>query len=285
MAELTYTPSGQTIPAGGSGVDPSLLNVSLGGTRVLALWSAYQQVQALQQNLSLAQQYYNENVKDFNFWVSTYQGKMSSALTEGIQRPFYTTGNYTPQYGALDYQSAYVRGQSKASLIVDRAWFNARRNISKYNTGQGHRADVMYALKRLNAEFNGWNLGFRYEDNRKMMYDEQRHAHQAEILNLGIGATNAVRSGLATSVEALSEARSQKAGEFGALSNELSTFAGYMQQTQGIKDSQRASTKRQYGLATSQGSGAANNTGVSGGMNDRAASMFEGLALGNSGVV
>lgn len=204
----------------------------------------------LQSNLGLAQQYYTENAKDFTFWASTYQNKMAgtpaSALTESKNRLFYQGGNFTPQYGALDYTSSVGRGQSKASLKFDRDWFNTRRKISKYNVGVSHRIDYKFAMAKLNSEFEGWNLGFRYEDHRKMMYDEQRHAHQAQILNIGIGAGNAARIGLATSVQTLSESRSQRASMFGALSNGLGSYAGFNDATQGIKSSQN----RRFELAT-----------------------------------
>lgn len=157
------------------------------------MWSAYRQLQALEQNLTIATNYYNENHKDFAFWLAVYQGTMSSALTEAMSRHFYTDGTFTSQYGQLDYLSNTGRGQSRASLRIDREWQGARRRIGKYNVGLGKRIDYKYAVAKLNSELEGWNLGYRYEDHRKMVYDDQRHAHQAEILNLGIGATNAAR--------------------------------------------------------------------------------------------
>lgn len=241
MAKDTYTPSGQVAPTGGGDLSTALQAFNMGGTRVVALATALLQINALQDNLSLAQSYYNTNLQDFNFWLNTYggtspgSGRMGTALTEAMQRPFYTTGAFTPQYGALDYLASVGRGRAKAQEKTDKAWFQARRRVGRYNVGLGRRVDLKYALARLNSEFDGWNLGFRYEDNRKMTYDEQRHVHQAEILNLGISAGNAARAGLATSVKALSEARSQEAGQFGSISNGLSTFAGYMQQTQNMK--------------------------------------------------
>ena len=236
QSTVTYSGGGQTTaPFGSSSLDPSLLAIGQGGARVFAMWSAYRQLQALEQNLTIATNYYNENHKDFAFWLAVYQGTMSSALTEAMSRHFYTDGTFTSQYGQLDYLSNTGRGQSRASLRIDREWQGARRRIGKYNVGLGKRIDYKYAVAKLNSELEGWNLGYRYEDHRKMVYDDQRHAHQAEILNLGIGATNAARAGLATSVAALSEAKAQKAGQFGALSNGLSTFAGFQQQTQGMR--------------------------------------------------
>jgi len=242
MAELTpstvtYSGSGQTTsPIGSGALDPSVANLAMGGTRLWAIYSCYQQLQALKQNLTIAKNYYTTNKQDFDFWNTTYNPRMLLSLNEGMTRPYYTTGTFLPQYGQLDYLASLGRGQSRASFKIDKEWHQTRRRVGRYNIGQGHRVDLKYATARLNAEFEGWNIGYRYEDNRKMVYDEQRHAHQAEILNLGIGAGNAARAGLATSVEGLSEAKAQKAGQYGALSNGLSTFAGYMQQTQGMRE-------------------------------------------------
>jgi hypothetical protein len=244
---VTYTGGGQTdSPVSSGSLSPSVAAIAMGGTRVFAISAAYQQLQALKQNLTIAKNYYTINKQDFDFWTSTYQNHMRDALLEGMNRPYYTTGTFTPQYGALDYKASTGRGQSKAALKMDRDWYLNRRKISKYNTGLGHKLDLQYSLARFNSELEGFNLGYRFEDNRKLVYDEQRHAHQAEILNLGIGAGNAARKGLATAVGTLSEARSEKASQMGALSNGLSNFAGFMQQTQGIGNS----AKKDFKLAT-----------------------------------
>lgn len=252
QSTVTYTGSGQTTsPVSSAVLSPSLSTLAMGGTRVFAIYAAYQQLQSLKQNLTIAKNYYNTNKQDFDFWNTTYNPRMLLSLNEGMSRPYYTNNNFTPQYGALDYTASVGRGQSRASLKTDREWFQTRRRVGKYNIGQGHRVDLKYALARFNSELEGWNLGFRYEDNRKMLYDEQRHAHQAEILNLGIGAGNAARAGLATAVQGLSEEKAQKAGSLGALSNGLSTFAGYAQQTQDIR--QTAQAKRSFSGAQAGG--------------------------------
>lgn len=232
--DVTYSGKGQVQSLAAPSINPNVLALTMGGTRVASILAADLQLADLTNNLAIATSYYIENHKDFTFWLSVYQPKMASALTEAMQRHFYTDGTYTPQYGQLDYLASTGRGQSRAALRIDREWQAARRRVNRYNVGLGKRIDYKYAIAKFNSELEGWNLGFRYEDHRKMVYDDQRHAHQAEILNLGIGATNAARAGLATSVAALSEAKAQKAGQFGALSNGLSTFAGFQQQTQGL---------------------------------------------------
>lgn len=229
-----YAGTGQVdIPA--NTADPSALSAfSLGGVRVWPLVSAGLQCVQLLKNVELARKYYDKNHEDFVFWnegasgtgFTGYKGYMGNALDESKVRPYYSRETYQPQFGALDYIASTGRGQSKSSLHLDREWLNTRRKIGRYNVGHGRRIDYKYASAKLNSELEGWNLGFRFEDHRKMLYDEQRHAHQVEILNLGLGFGNSAREGLATSVKALSEARSQKAGQFGSLANGLSTYSG-----------------------------------------------------------
>jgi hypothetical protein len=174
------------------------------------------QLQFLEENRNLALQYQGINQQDFDFWdrgviaskyttdigpddkfilkpitptapPGTFQGYrpyMEMALNEAKGRPYYTSQFPVSMYGALDYLASTGRGQSKASLHHDAEWLNTRRKVGRYNVGHGRRVDYKYATARLNAELEGWNLGFRFEDHRKMMYDEQRHKHQADILNM-----------------------------------------------------------------------------------------------------
>lgn len=256
--DVTYVGGGQTTSPVAPNIDPSQSPVVTGGTRLYAFLLAVEQLNQLQQNLTIAQNYYAVNHQDFTFWNTTYNPRMVTALTEGMGRPYYTNGVYTPQYGQLDYLASIGRGSNRASLKMDKAWLNTRRRVGRYNVGQAHRVDLKFALARFNSELEGWNLGYRYEDNRKQMYDEQRHAHQAEILNLGIGAGNAARAGLATAVKGLSEAKAQRAGQYGALSNGLSTFAGYQDATRGVRESGQArqafrGAQAGGGLSTSAG--------------------------------
>lgn len=254
--------------------NPAVSAFSMGGNIAAAL-TAMEQVIQLRRDVELAGKYYDINTKDFNFWdhgttaenvdsdgflldsqpvapAGTFQGYkkyLGDSLNEAMSRGFYSRENFTPQFGALDYIASTGRGQSKASFHLDREWLNSRRKVGRYNVGQGRRADYKYAIAKFNSELEGWNLGFRFEDHRKMLYDEQRHAHQVEILNIGIGAANIARAGLASSVKAMSEARSQKAGMFGSLSNGFATFAGREQFTQDIKNAKDARDTREWSHA------------------------------------
>lgn len=177
----------------------------------------------LDQNYQLAKSYYNTNKADFDFFQSTYEGNMASANVEARNRPFYSP----------DYISNTGRAMARASTL-DRKWFYTRRNIPKYNVGLGRRVDYKFSVAKYGAELEGWNIGFRYEDTRKQKYDEQRHAHQTEILNIGIGAGNAARAGLATAVDKLSDARSQIASNLGSLGNGLATNIAYNNTTNAV---------------------------------------------------
>jgi len=248
--------------------NPAISAFSMGGN-IAAGITAFKQIDQLEKDVAAARDYYTINTQDFNFWdrgihaealtisdeASTnglllpydqqplapagafqgYRKYLGDALAEAKSRPYYSRETFQPQYGALDYIASTGRAQSKSSFHLDREWLNTRRKIGRYNVGHGRRIDYKYSIAKLNSELEGWNLGFRFEDHRKMLYDEQRHAHQVEILNIGIGVGNIARAGLASSVKALSEARSQKAGIFGSLSNGLATMAGREQFTQDIK--------------------------------------------------
>ncbi len=230
-----------------------LTNTSFGGARGLALAALIgEQFILAFQNLNTAQNYYNINVQDFNFFKSTYMGavpatgRMNTALQEARTRPFYGPGG-PPQYGSLDYLSNTGRGVASASYRLDREWLNTRRKINKYTVGQGRRVDYKYSMARYNAELEGWNLGFRYEDTRKQQYDEQRHAHQTEILNIGIGFGNSARAGLATAAGTLNDARSELANNVASVGNGLAMQGGY---ESSIKTFAGKKAGQQYGLAT-----------------------------------
>ena len=182
----------------------------------------------LTQDLNTAQNYYNTNKQDFIFFTNTYEGRMAGSLTEAMTRPLYEdpASAALPQYGGLDYLAVLGRGLSMAARRVDYEWYLTRRRQSKYNIGKGKWIDYKFTIEKIQQGIQGWNVAFRYEDHRKEAYDEQRHANRTNILNLGIGVGNIARNGLATSVKALSEARTQAAGQLGAFSNDLGYQSG-----------------------------------------------------------
>jgi hypothetical protein len=213
-----------------------LNNYSFGGINGfgLVLIEAAQFV-LLTENLNTAQNYFDTNKKDFDFFTSTYEGKMSLSLSEAMQRPLYEAGFFSPQYGKLDYLSNTGRGASAGARILDKKWYATRRRVQKYQVGLGRWVDYKFAMGKVNETLNGWNLGWRYEDHRKEQYDEQRHAHRIEILNLGIGVGNAARKGLATAVGQLSEARTQAASQAASIGNGLASSSSYQGTKEGLQ--------------------------------------------------
>lgn len=224
----TYSGGGQEQGSVGSSTLGNILNnYGFGGISGFGM-GIIEAAQAalLVQDLNTAQNYFNVNKKDFDFFQSTYEFRMQSSLTEAISRPLYEAGTFQPQYGTLDYLAVLGRGLSMAARKVDYAWYLTRRRQSKYNIGKGKWIDYKFTMEKIQQGFQGWNIGFRYEDHRKDAYDEQRHANRINILNLGISVGNMARNGLATSTRALSEARQQTAGQLGALSNDLGYSSG-----------------------------------------------------------
>ncbi len=210
----------------------------------------------LVQDLNTAQNYFDTNKKDFQFFTSTYEGRMAASLSEAMSRPLYESGTFLPQYGKLDYLAVLGRGLSMGARKVDRDWYLTRRRMGRYNIGMGKWIDYKFTIEKIQQGLQGWNIGFRYEDNRKEAYDEQRHAHRINILNLGIGVGNMARNGLATSVRALSEARQQTAGQFGAFANDIGSGAGYSSTKKAYQKSQASQlatqTDSMYQTAASQ---------------------------------
>lgn len=243
----TYSGQSQNEYAiGGGAISQYISNFDFGGLRGVGYVAGIVAQVALEiQNLNLAQNYYNINKKDFDFFQSTYEPTLQSALTEAIARPLYESGIFSPQYGTLDYLSNTARGVPQAARKLDRQWYAVRRRLQKYHVGLGRWVDYKFTVAKFNAALEGWNLGFRYEDTRKQTYDEQRHAHRLQILNLGIGVGNAARSGLATSVGTLSEARSIGASAGGAFANGAARSMAYE------KSAKALNSATSQGLATS----------------------------------
>jgi len=240
---------------GGLVSDVSFGTISLPGLPAF-FYQSLPQYRPLKDNYDLAVNYYNTNIKDYDFFATTYAGgtilpptsfvsspdgsggaivagdtiaagatlpggNMVAALNEAMSRPLYEMGPFSPQYGMLDYIASTGRGASMGARRLDKQWYATRRRMPKYQTGLGKWLDYKFSMGKVNETLNGWNLGFRYEDHRKEVYDEQRHGHRTNILNLGIGVGNSARRGLATAVGQLSEARSGLASQFASIGNGL----------------------------------------------------------------
>lgn len=260
-APATYSTIGEKAGVDASSMASLSRSLDAGGSRALAVVpSAIAQAVILAANLNTAQNYFNVNKKDFDFFALTYEGSMAGALTEAIQRPLYESGIFSPQYGTLDYLASTGRGASIGARKLDKQWYATRRRVAKYHTGLGRWVDYKFSMGKVNETLNGWNLGFRYEDHRKEVYDEQRHAHRTNILNIGIGVGNSARRGLATAVGQLSEARSQLSSQFGS----ISTGAAF---SKGVDDSRSRLASSSTSKMISDSSGVYKSLPVSGDKN------------------
>lgn len=237
VAPATYSGKGmEQYAITGGNVATIMSGVHLGGLHGLGqIVIVAAQLAALTANLNTAKNYYNTNKKDFDFFKANYQARLQSALNEAMTRPLYEAGIFTPEYGTLDYLASTGRGQSIAARRLDRQWFITRRGNSKYRFGLGQWIDYKFSMAKYNEAQNGWNLGFRYEDTRKQAYDETRHRHRLQILNLGVGVGNLAKAGLATSVATLNESRSQLASSLGSIGNGMAEKLMYDKTEKALK--------------------------------------------------
>lgn len=235
--QATYTGKGQDrASVDSNNISAVLNNYSFGGINGFGLAIIeIAQLYLLIENYNTAENYYDINVQDFNFFVNTYEGPMANSLAESMNRPLYESAFLYPQYGKYDILSNVGRGASIAARNLDKQWYATRRRVAKYQTGLGRWVDYKFAMGKLQETLSGFNLGFRYEDSRKDAYNEQRHAHRTNILNLGIGVGNAARAGLATSVAALSGARSQASSQLASIGNGLAQSNEYQGTKKGLQ--------------------------------------------------
>lgn len=237
LNSVTFSGGGQEQASVSNSNLMAVLNgYQLGGVRGAgAALVAVAQLALLVENLNTAQNYYDINEKDFIFFRTKYEPPLTAFLGEAMSRPLYESGTYSPQYGTLDYLASTGRGASLGPRKIDKQWYAVRRRVQRYCIGMGRWVDYKFAVQKVQETLNGWNLGFRYEDHRKEVYDEQRHAHRTTILNLGIGVGNAARAGLASSVGALSEARSSVSSNIASVGNGLATQSGYEGTQKGLR--------------------------------------------------
>src|SRR5699024_3052228 len=100
----------------------------------------------------LAEDYYNTNRKDYDFFKNLHRTPMQQTALEAF-------GPRNPKYN-YDYYASVPAGIAK-SAVIDRQWFEARRRMPKYNIGQMRRLDYDMAVARTHAVVAGWNLAVR----------------------------------------------------------------------------------------------------------------------------
>lgn len=202
-----------------------------GGMRGIGLLAMVIAEIALKKKVAdLAEDYYDINRKDYDFFRNTHQGPMAATAAEafGPQNPTY---NY-------DLYASVPAGIAKAS-IIDRQWFEARRRIPKYNVGQQYRLDYEMAIARAAGVVAGWNMAVRYELNYADDRNERAYKRKLAIAGVGIGFGAIVREGLSASVSKLATAYDGIGDTIASIGNGYAAKTGYNQG--------RADTRERFG--------------------------------------
>ena len=183
---------------------------SAGGMRGVGLIVSILGQMALQKkNLSLAKDYYNTNKRDYDFFNATHRGPMA----QSVQEAFSPTAN--PEY----LHDKYVSVPAAAARVadIDRKWLTSRRSLSRYAVGAGKRVDYEYAKQRASLMAANWYLGWRNELTYAQERNERRFNRKVNVVNVGIGAGNAVASGLASASANVMNANAGLANQFGSI--------------------------------------------------------------------
>jgi hypothetical protein len=112
---------------------------------------------------------------------------------------------------------------------VDRQWLVARKSLSRYAVGAGQRIDYEYAKNRTQQMAASWFLGWRGEINYAQAHNERRFNRKVMMVNVGVGAGNAVSQGLATAAGNLGNAYGSLGNQFGSLASGLGEEIGRRQ--------------------------------------------------------
>jgi hypothetical protein len=168
------------------------------------------------EQVQLAENYYNTNKQDFDFFTNNYQNPMVSHKNQAFAAPFYAI-DYLPMTGAS-------LGKVK---VYDEKWLQTRRRTHRYALGHQRHIDYTYYMLRRKAAFASWIQGRRVEDARKDWKDDQIQTHKVQALNFGIAVGNIARQGLAQSVAAKEKAYDELGSRIGGISSGLGKYAGY----------------------------------------------------------
>lgn len=184
--------------------------------------------------ISLAEDYYKTNKKDFDFFVNNHEGAMGDSAKEAF-------GPLNPYYN-YDLYASVPAGIAKAG-IIDRQWFEARRRIPKYNTGQNARLDYDMAVARIAAVAAGWNLATRYEFNYADEHNNRAMDRKVSVANMGIGIGNIVQQGLSAAVSNLSTAYDHIGDTVASIGNGYASSRGYAEGRYVAKERTRQMTE------------------------------------------
>ena len=214
---------------GASGVELAMATQSndKGGMRGIGLLAMVIGELALKSKaIALANDYYATNKKDYDFFVGNHEGAMKQTAIEAF-------GPNNPQYN-YDLYASIPAGIAKAGTI-DRAWFEARRRIPKYNVGQAYRLDYDMAVARMAGVAAGWNLAVRYELNWADEHNNRALDRKVSVANMGIGVGNIVQQGLSAAVSNLSSAYDKIGDTVASIGNGYAMSRGYSAGRAGTK--------------------------------------------------
>lgn len=213
-----YTGDGQT--QYGADQDISGLTIAKGGMRGAGLVAAMIAEIALKEKaVDLAEDYYDVNKKDYNFFIAQHQGPIAQTASEAF------SPTLNPKY-TVDFLAMIPGGVAKTS-ILDKQWFESRRRAHRYAVGAQRRIDYQFAINRTFAVVAGWNLGKRYEINWVDDRNNRRDNRRIAIANVGLGIGNIVRQGLASSMSGLASAYDTLGDTVATIGNGLAFSGGY----------------------------------------------------------
>lgn len=217
-----YTGVGQTqMGASGAELAATTQGSDKGGMRGLGLLAVVLAEIALKKKaIDLSEDYYETNKKDYDFFKGNHQGPMQSTAQEAF-------GPLNPRYN-YDLYASVPAGIAKAG-IIDKQWFEARRRIPKYHTGQMARLDYDMAVARVAAVAAGWNLAVRYELNYADEHNNRAFDRKMAVANMGIGVGNIVQQGLSASVSTLATAYDRVGDTIASIGNGYAMQRGYQQ--------------------------------------------------------
>lgn len=170
------------------------------------------------QQLQLAQNYYNTNKKDFDFFRNTYQARLVAHKDQAFAAPFYVQDYNVSVGGALEHTKVY-----------DEKWLQSRRRAHRYAVGHQQHIDYTYYMMRRRAAMSAYLMGRRVEDARKDWKDDQIQTHKVQALNFGIAVGNIARQGLAQAVGTKEKALDELGSRVGGFANGAAERNGYVQ--------------------------------------------------------
>jgi hypothetical protein len=197
-------------------------SIDKGGMRGLGLIAvAIAEAKLKRDSVELAEDYYDQNKKEFDFFVAVHEPAIAQTVTEAMS----STANPKYQY---DLYASVPAGIAKAALADDQ-WFETRRRLDRYSVGAQKRIDYEFALMRTHGVVAGWNIGTRYEINYADEHNNRRFDRKIAASNIGIGIGNIVRQGLASSISSLASARDSLGDTISTIGNGIAAGGGYKQ--------------------------------------------------------